>query len=451
MSNSESTLFRYAREASAVRVGNIPPGVSGREIVQLFRTLVGPIRNVEMNGSGCTIELTFATPDDAMKSLCMSGYTVAGSAITVTTVNSSKPTRVVDTSKPKDTRRNLYVLGLPFDLSKAELTAVFSRCGTVCHCVILATVDNASRRRGFVVMSSHAEARAAMDTLSRTDIRGSMIDVSWAVVQRSEGFLDGGDRTVGLETHSESPPGTSLEIAASESLPIVNISPIDASNTFPATSCASVVVSNLPTLLFSQSSDLEPLFFPFGNIKKLDRMPPSPSDLVSGSFSVVVTYSTAASAQDAKDTLQGQVYGNQALMVDFVSPFRAGYRGSSLSLGTNYSNSSRSSLNPHASPFVLDYACPLSAPPTCAMSDHTEDYFSDRKPLSSGLASPVDPFYAAGFVPYHYRSLPTSVIPSRSSSAASWVSFDSTHATPRASRPPFNSRFMSSDSALQRF
>jgi hypothetical protein len=37
--------------------------------------------------------------------------------------------------------------------------------------VILATVDNASRRRGFVVMSTHEEAKLAMDGLSGTDIK----------------------------------------------------------------------------------------------------------------------------------------------------------------------------------------------------------------------------------------------------------------------------------------
>jgi hypothetical protein len=90
-------------------------------------------------------------------------------------------------AKSPDTRRNLYVLGLPFDLylwvshfvirnpfqrqSRTELSSIFSHFGTVTHCVILATVDNASRRRGFVVMSTHAEAKAAMDNISQTNIR----------------------------------------------------------------------------------------------------------------------------------------------------------------------------------------------------------------------------------------------------------------------------------------
>lgn len=39
------------------------------------------------------------------------------------------------------------------------------------HAVILATVDSSSRRRGFIVMSSHGEARAAMNGLSRRQIK----------------------------------------------------------------------------------------------------------------------------------------------------------------------------------------------------------------------------------------------------------------------------------------
>ncbi len=91
---------------------------------------------------------------------------------------------------------------------RAELFSIFSRFGTVTHYVILATVDNASRRRGFVVMLKHAEAKAAMDNISQTNIRyvvavaphvhpllnhgfrrGSIVDVSWAVVQRSQGAI----------------------------------------------------------------------------------------------------------------------------------------------------------------------------------------------------------------------------------------------------------------------
>ena len=56
-------------------------------------------------------------------------------------------------------------------LSRAEFTALFAPYGTVSHCVILATVDNSSRRRGFVVMSSHEEAKRAMAALTRTQTK----------------------------------------------------------------------------------------------------------------------------------------------------------------------------------------------------------------------------------------------------------------------------------------
>ena len=48
---------------------------------------------------------------------------------------------------------------------------IFARYGRVSHAVILATIDNASRRRGFIVMSTHAEARLALNSLSRTEIK----------------------------------------------------------------------------------------------------------------------------------------------------------------------------------------------------------------------------------------------------------------------------------------
>ena len=61
--------------------------------------------------------------------------------------------------------------GILFNDSRTELSSIFSHFGIVTHSVILATVDNASRRRGFVVMSTHAEAKAAMDNISQTNIR----------------------------------------------------------------------------------------------------------------------------------------------------------------------------------------------------------------------------------------------------------------------------------------
>ncbi|KAI0032420.1 hypothetical protein K488DRAFT_49999, partial [Vararia minispora EC-137] len=360
------------------------------------------------------------------KALCMSGYTVNGSPITVTTMAPSPPFRPPQQEKRNDLRRNLYVLGLPFDLSKSELSAIFSRFGTVMHCVILATVDNASRRRGFIVMSTHAEAKAAMDAISRTNLRGSIVDVSWAVVQRSQGtrFLDGGDRSAALDTPDTDAvsPSRSLDFSsnqASSTFPACGKPLADVSNkqdfynlfTRSLQSHTTLLISNLPNLLFSQACDLEPLLYPYGKVEKIERRPTGPSGL----FSAVVVYESSSDAEEARNALNGQVYGNNALVVEMI-----GQPCSMPNLMTrNSSNSSIHSLNPHASPFVYGFSSGVfaSAPATCPIKPSDGDYFGMSKPLTDGFSTPLE--YPVP-VPAHYRSLPTSNAPSRSSSAASW-------------------------------
>ncbi|EIM88839.1 uncharacterized protein STEHIDRAFT_138020 [Stereum hirsutum FP-91666 SS1] len=372
-------VFKFSREAYAVIVDRIPPGVGRREIVDLFSTLVGDIRKVEDRNQGHSMEITFHTHDAARKALCMTGYTISGVPLSVTAVAPPKMARGPHNgNRVADARRNLYVLGLPFDLSKNEFAELFSRYGTVSHCVILATVDNASRRRGFIVMSTNAEARAAMDGLSRTEIKGSVIDVSWAVVQRSQGFLDGGDRA--LPTRD----------APAEDIPRPK-EPL-ADLTHPTMS--SIVVSNLPTVLFSQPSDIEPLLMPFGDVKKIERLPSvaGSASAYSGLFSIMVTYASPESAREARDTLHGQVYGNQALFVEISggpggqvdrlsdvhrSTAPPGLQQNQQKWSSNPTKSP-SAFNPRASPFAFDYnsfASHNSAPPTCTIASPRLDYF----------------------------------------------------------------------------
>ena len=79
---------------------------------------------------------------------------------------------------------------------------------------------------------------------------------------------------------------------------------------------ASLLVTNLPTLLFSQAQDLHPLFFPFGHIEKLEIVQVSPL----GTMSVVVQYSQASIAQEAKESLGGQRYGSYQVEARYVKP-----------------------------------------------------------------------------------------------------------------------------------
>jgi hypothetical protein len=174
---------------------------------------------------------------------------------------------------------------------------------------------------------------------------------------------------------------------------------------------STLLISNLPNLLFSQSCDLEPLVYPYGKVQKIERRPTGQNGL----FSAIVIYESASDAGEARDALNGQVYGNSALVVEMLSqPSPA----NPLITRTS-SSSSIPSLNPYASPFVYGYSNGMfaSAPPTCLVKPSDSDYFGTSKPLTDGFSTPIE--YPAP-VPAHYRSLPTSNVPSRSSSAASW-------------------------------
>lgn len=214
-----------------------------------------------------------------------------------------------DAKTDGDTRRNLYVLGLPLDLTKSEFVDIFASFGTVTHAVILATVDSSSRRRGFIVMSTHGEARAAMNALSRTQIRGHVLDVSWAVVQRSRGFLDGGDRSLMLSTTLPSP---TMGLDTNQPNELLGIC-----SAFTDHPTSRLLVSNLPTFLFTQVSDLQPLFYPFGSIKKLGILP-CLHDAVEMSTAAVVEYFDVSSAREAKEALQSQRYAGHTIEVRYV-------------------------------------------------------------------------------------------------------------------------------------
>lgn len=177
---------------------------------------------------------------------------------------------------------------------------------------------------------------------------------------------------------------------------------------------ASILVRNIPVLLFAQDSDLEPLFCPFGDVKDIRRQGVSSAD----TFSVIVTYSSAAGAREAKAGLEGQRYGNTPLIVKHLSPSRVG-GNTETGLGYGCDYASRSSLNPCASPFVFDYPSAASTSSTWPISGTFPDYFP--QPSSSRLVTPYNRSSPSESVSQGYRSLPTSGHSSRTNSAASWT------------------------------
>ena len=137
------------------------------------------------------------------------------------------------------------------------------------------------------------------------------------------GFLDGGDRAMLLDSrsHGRSPSpilhgNRRLTSSDSSDSSLDSHEADPASLTTSSVPTTSLLVTNLPTLLFSQAQDLHPLFYPFGHIEKLEIVQVSPL----GTMSVVVQYSQARIAQEAKESLSGQRYGTYQVEARYVKP-----------------------------------------------------------------------------------------------------------------------------------
>ncbi|KIK68499.1 hypothetical protein GYMLUDRAFT_720987 [Collybiopsis luxurians FD-317 M1] len=402
---------------TTVKIANVPSHVNRGEVVSLFSTLIGDVRSTSefRDAIGTHIEISFQSKDAAKKALCMSGYTMGGCSLVVTPVFKEEDVL----SKLPDNRRNLYVLGLPFDLTKGEFAAIFSRYGKVAHCVILATVDNASRRRGFVVMASHEDAKRAMMSLTRTQIKGHTIDVSWSIVQRSEGFLDGGDRAMVFDSHStsgsdESQGGDVVDHPVDSTENIIS-SPSQAESfslTFTPTS--TLLVTNLPIILFSTTSDLEPLLFPFGTIKKLETIAlPSPQETISA----LVEYDVLESAKDAKVSLQGQCYAQYRINAEYVA-----FPDASLAQTTQssaFSDLDNFNLN-HDSNSPRSNFLSFSAPPSRTQSRNHSNASQSKRPLqdiSNSSDYPPHPFALPSVASY---ALKPGILPRSNSANSRW-------------------------------
>ena len=91
----------------------------------------------------------------------------------------------------------IYVGGLPYSATQAELTDLFSAHGTVQSAnVISDKYTGQSRVFGFIEMSSGEEAQAAITALHSTELGGRTLQVNEAkpMAPRSGGGGFGGDR-----------------------------------------------------------------------------------------------------------------------------------------------------------------------------------------------------------------------------------------------------------------
>ena len=77
--------------------------------------------------------------------------------------------------------KKLYVGGIPYSTTEAELKAHFEQCGPVISAVIIMDkMTGRSKGFGFVEMENDADAMKAVDTINNTDFQGRKLTVSEA-------------------------------------------------------------------------------------------------------------------------------------------------------------------------------------------------------------------------------------------------------------------------------
>lgn len=89
----------------------------------------------------------------------------------------------------------LYVGGLAYSVTEAELQAAFAEHGTVTSAAVIKDRDSGqSKGFGFVEMSDDAEAKAAMEAMNGTELSGRSLTVNEARPQADRGAGGGYNR-----------------------------------------------------------------------------------------------------------------------------------------------------------------------------------------------------------------------------------------------------------------
>ena len=239
--------------------------------------------------------------------------------------------------------------------------------------------------------------------------------------------MDGGDRTSILDSRSSevsSPENVQGRLHPTlTSQHTVSIGSVEERIrlTLSLRPTSTILVTNLPTVLFSQPPDLHPLLYPFGPIKQLEILASSSIHLTD-SISVTVEYLATSHAQEAKETLHGQTYANHTLTAEYVEAAFTGVEARSTPSNCATwpaGRSSPSNLNPFAAPFVLE--------PSPAFRSSALSYNNSENRSHNNYTAPSHRLHARiqhtsyrappPFLPY--RLAPSSM-PSKLNSAMSW-------------------------------
>ncbi|OXG29559.1 hypothetical protein C367_02005 [Cryptococcus neoformans Ze90-1] len=178
--------------------------------------------------------------------------------------NSGLGYRHVDPQGPLP--RNLYVMGLPLDMTQIQFKALFTSFGMVEHSTLLSQLDGMGRRRGFVLMSTHQEAVETMRAMNGTWHGGFKMDVSWALVQREAKHFGSSNIMPNRVVH---PPTVPIRRESVEE--------------------GTVVVDNLDSAYFPDSASIRDIFNHFGPVSRVNILSSNP-------FKILIQFDHAVSA-----------------------------------------------------------------------------------------------------------------------------------------------------------
>lgn len=181
----------------------IPLTATTVDIVRLLHPLRVESVSITVQGGKGMATVLLSSMDDAANACRITSGVILGRPVRIrcmdeafraTLLQPSWATMAKSTGKEtvheQNGYRNLYVLNLPLEVSSNDLDELFGTFGRVVHSVILAMLDTQARRRGFIDMDTPESAQAAMHALNGHIWHGYPIEVSYALVQRSDGPFD---------------------------------------------------------------------------------------------------------------------------------------------------------------------------------------------------------------------------------------------------------------------
>lgn len=143
-----------------------------------------------------------------------------------------------------------------------------------------------------------------------------------------------------------------------------------------------LLASNLPTLLFTQVSDLHPLFHPFGPTRKMEILS-SARNATDKSLAAIIEYVDISSAQEAKDFLHFQIYAGHSIEVHYIldnCPAMYGHATPASRPPSVGQTGVEDRLNPFAVPFNLDFRGPPMQ--SSQLGFRYPGHYSDAFPLA---------------------------------------------------------------------